>query len=98
MDRHLRANTPGEVVRLSVGASHPEHGAYFSAELGLRRAAQPFARSEEAGLATLLQYALALPHDSYASLRHLRTAVSGVHSALPYRQEALFRRSSPLSK
>lgn len=45
----------GDKLFLSVLASHPEHGNYFTAILQLSKSDKPHARSEEAGLSKLLR-------------------------------------------
>lgn len=55
--RHLRAPEPKHTLYLQVGVSHPRMGDFFHASLEARRSTVN-ARSEAAGLATLLRLAL----------------------------------------
>ena len=77
--RTLRAEAPGERLRLSVAAAHPELGDFFLAELRARRADRA-ARNEHAGLATLLWCG----HHSaaYCTSRSSRSAMGHVRHLL----------------
>ena len=52
--RHIRAPMPGEACYLSVSATHPEMGPFFTANLKGRRSSSAL-HSDEAGLTSLIR-------------------------------------------